>query len=79
MFVFIHLLGREEMILSLAQYLAKFLVDPYKLFPNICHVRWSGKNRPNSFFYWKICHLSSKECVFNNLLGPKELILLLPQ
>ena len=38
-FVSIDLLGDKEMILSVAQYLATFLVDPDKLLPDICHVR----------------------------------------
>ena len=30
-------------------------------------------------FHWKGCLFFSKNCDFNNILGPKELILLLPQ
>ena len=39
MFVSVDLLGPKEMILSFAQYSAKYLVDPDKLLPDICHVR----------------------------------------
>ena len=39
MFVSINLLGPKEMILSFAQYLSKYLVDPDKFLPDICHVQ----------------------------------------
>ena len=39
MFVSIDLLGPKKRILSFPQYLAKNLVDPDKLLPDICHVR----------------------------------------
>ena len=39
MFVSIDPLGPKEMFLSIAQSLSKRLVDPYKLFPDIFHVR----------------------------------------
>ena len=39
MFVSIDLLGPKEMILSFAQYLSKYIVDPDILLPDICHVR----------------------------------------
>ena len=39
MFVSIDLLGPKELILSYAQCLAKYLMDPDKLLPDICHVR----------------------------------------
>ena len=38
-FVSIDLLGPKEFILSFAQYLSKYLVDPDKLLPDICHVQ----------------------------------------
>ena len=38
-FVSIDLLGPKEMILSFAQYLSKYIVDPDILLPDICHVR----------------------------------------
>ena len=37
------------------------------------------KNRPQKFFHWKFRLFFSKIWFFINLLGPKELILLLPQ
>ena len=40
MFVFIDLLVPKEMFFSCAQSLSEALVDPYKLFPDICHVRY---------------------------------------
>ena len=39
MFVSIDLLGPKGMILSFTHYLPKYLVDPDKLLPDICHVR----------------------------------------
>ena len=39
MFVSIDLLGPKEMTQSFAHYLSKYIVDPHKLFPDICHVR----------------------------------------
>ena len=39
LFVFLALLGPKEMFLSFAQSLSKRLVDRYKFFPDICHVR----------------------------------------
>ena len=38
-FVSIDLFGPKEMILSFAQNLSKYLVDPDKLLPDISHVR----------------------------------------
>ena len=38
-----------------------------------------GTNRPKSFLHLKICLYLPIFWVFNNLLGPKKLILLLPQ
>ena len=35
------------------------------------------KKRPKTFLHWKDC-LYSKLCVFNNLLGPKEMLLYVP-
>ena len=34
--------------------------------------------RPKCFLHWKIC-LFSKICVFNNVLGPKRIVILIPQ
>ena len=39
MFVSLDLLGPKEKILSSEQKLSKYFVDPYKLFPDISHVR----------------------------------------
>ena len=38
-----------------------------------------GTNRPKSSLYWKVCLFLWETCVFYNLLGPKELILSIPQ
>ena len=57
-----------EMILSLAQLVSKYLVDPYKMLLDICHVQYYEKIRSKNFFHWKGCFFS-KVCVFNNLLG----------
>ena len=40
MFVFIDLLVPKEMFFSCAKSLSEALVDPFKLFPDICHVRY---------------------------------------
>ena len=79
MFASMYLLGPKEMTQSFAHYLSKNLVDPYKLFPDICHFRYYGKNRPKSFLHSKLCLFLSSFCVFNNLINPKKMILLLPQ
>ena len=39
MFVSIALLGPKEMFISITKLLSKCLLDPYKLFPDISHVR----------------------------------------
>ena len=39
MFVSINLLGPREMILSIAQNLSNYILDPDKLLPDICHVQ----------------------------------------
>ena len=39
-FVSIDLLGPKEMILSVAHYLTKYIVDPDKLLPDIWHVQY---------------------------------------
>ena len=39
----------------------------------------TGTNRPKSFLHWKLCLFLAQLCVFNKLLGPKVLIILLPQ
>ena len=39
MFVSIDVLGVKEMILSFAQELLQYLVNPYKMFAEVCRVR----------------------------------------
>ena len=39
MFVSIDALGVKEMILSFAQEMSKYLVNPYEMFPEVYHVR----------------------------------------
>ena len=43
MFVSIDLLGPEELILLVRQQLSEYHVDPYKMFPKICHFRQNEK------------------------------------
>ena len=43
-------LGAKEIIISLAQYLSKYHVCPYELFPDICHVRYYDKKYATIFF-----------------------------
>ena len=43
MFVSIDFLGPKKLILLLPQYLPEHPVDPYKLFPGICFVRYYEK------------------------------------
>ena len=51
MFVSVDLLGAKYMFLSFGQEFSKHIVDPYKLFPDICYVRYhEKKNRPKIFF-----------------------------
>ena len=80
MFVSIDLLSPEEMILSFARLMSKSLVDPYKLFADIFHVRQNEKIIAHKiFFIGKISFFFSKICFFNNFLGPNDLFLLLPK
>ena len=69
------------MMISFAQYLSKYLVDSYKkkFFPDFFMFDNRRKNRPQKFFHWKVRLFFSKTWFFINLLGPKELILLLSQ
>ena len=39
MFVSVDLLGPKEMVLSTAQNYSQYLVDPFKMFSDFCHVR----------------------------------------
>ena len=50
MFVSIDLLGPEEMVLSTAQYLSKYLAEPYNMFRDVCHTRAFEKNWSNDLF-----------------------------
>ena len=49
------------------------------MFPDICHVRFYERKLATNCFSLESLLLFSKFFVFNNLLGPKELFLLLPQ
>ena len=65
---------------SFAQSLSKYLVDSYEtLFTHIFMFDNRRKNRPQFFFTGKFTFFSEKIWFFINLLGPKELIWLIPQ
>ena len=71
-FVSIVLLCPENMILSFAQFMSNYLVDPYRMLPDICHVRYYGKKAQNLSFTGSFCLFFSKVCVFNKFIGPKN-------
>ena len=52
--------------------MSKYLVDPYKMFPDSSHVRYYEKKWAEIFFSLKSLHFFSKIGDFNNLLGPKK-------
>ena len=74
MFHSIDLLSAKDIILSFAKRLSKNFVDPYNLFLDIFHVQYYNKTGQNLFFNGKFAFFS-KICVFNNLSGPKRMIL----
>ena len=79
MFASIDHLDPKEKILSFAQKMSKYLLDPFKLFTDISHFQYYEKNYAKIFSSLESLLLFSKTNVSNNLLSPKELILLLPQ
>ena len=70
-------LGPEEMIIYLKQYLSNYILDPYKLLPDTCHVRYYEKKLAKSFSLLERLPVF-QNFVFHNLLGPKHM-LLVPQ
>ena len=72
---FYRFLGHEEIVLSTAQKDSEYLVDPFKLFSDFCHLRKYEKNLANFFSSLERLHFSSKFCVFNNLPGPEKKLL----
>ena len=54
-------------------------MDPYRKFPDIFHVRCCEKKYATKLFSLVRYLFFLKNLIFINLLGPKELILLLPQ
>ena len=69
-FVYVDLLGPKERFFLFGQSMSEPLVDPQKLFPDICHVRW--KEMRQIFSSLEGLPSSWKLCVFNNLLGLKR-------
>ena len=69
----IEVLGPEETILMPAENLAKYLVSPFKLFPDVFHVRQYEKKAAN-FFLLKRLPLFQKLVFSNNFLGVTEVI-----
>ena len=78
MFVFIYLLGPKEMVLPFAQHLSKFLVERYKLFPDISQTQQNEKNGQINFSLGMVA-LFLKLCNFGNLLGPKKMLIQFPK
>ena len=74
MFVSIDLLGPEGMILSFAQQMSKNLVNPDKIFTDICHVGWNEKKGAKIFSLERLPFLS-KLCVFNHLSDLGKMLL----
>ena len=73
MFVSVDLLGATYMFISIAQKKSKHLASPYKLSPDICHVRYHEKKISQNFSSLDRLPFFSKIFVFNNFLGPKEM------
>ena len=70
---FINLLGPEELILLLPQYLSENLWDLYNSSHEVCYTRcYEKKRRRNIYIHWKVCLFFSKICDFNNRLGLKK-------
>ena len=77
MIVSIDLLGPKEMILSIAQQFSEDQMDPYKLFPDFCLFDDIRKEQAKFFSSLGRLPFFSKICVFNNLSGPKKMLLYL--
>ena len=73
MFVSIDLLG-PKMIRKLPQYMPEYLLDPYFLTPEVVDARKYEEKEAKIFSSLESLPFAPKTCVFNNLLGPKELI-----
>ena len=58
--VSIDFLGPKERFILLAQNISKYLVDPYKMFPDFFRVRLYERKTPKSFLHWKDCLYFSK-------------------
>ena len=70
---FINLLGPEELILLLPQYLSENLWDLYNSSHEVSYTRcYEKKKTPKYFIHWKVCVFFSKICDFNNHLGLKK-------
>ena len=67
-------LGPRKTIILLAQDSSKYLVCPYKFFSDVCRVRYYERRKAKTFFSLESLPFSSKNCVFNNLLGPKNML-----
>ena len=59
--------------------MSKYLVDPFKMFPDSSHVRYYEKKWAKTFSSLKSLHLFSKIGDFNNLLGPKKVLQYVPE
>ena len=73
--VFNNLLGPKKMLLLVPQQLSEYLVEPYKLFPEVCHTRCYEKNWATIFFSLEKLPFFSEIGVLNNLLGPEKELL----
>ena len=79
MFVSIDLLGAKEKLLSIAQSMSNYLVDPYKVFFVFFHVQWNEKKEAKVFSSLEKLPSFSRLCVFNNLLRPQKTFLYFPE
>ena len=68
---FQNLLGPEEMVLQLAQWLPEGLEDSHKKLHEVSHTQFYGKNWSIFLFTGKVAFFSEIS-LFNNLLGVKE-------
>ena len=71
-FVSIVLLCPENMILSFAQFMSNYLVDPYRMLPDICHVRYYGKKAQNLSFTGSFCLFFFKSLCFQQIHRSKK-------
>ena len=77
-FVFNNLSGRKETIFWLPHQILEYLMNSHRQFTGNCHSRCYAVIGTEVFLYWKNS-IFWKKRVFNNVLGPEGMILLLPK